>query len=118
MPAKRRAAPKKRKPATGRRRAPARRRQPARQGWLSKLLPSRQPPLQTLGIHRFSYEDELSSAERLQNRIDANKWRQSVRQTAAPYQTVLDTLGQADPRMRITSTSIKYPSWMTGSARK
>ena len=69
-------------------------------------------------MHRFSYDEELSSAERVQNRIDANKWRQSVRQTAAPYQTVLDTLGQADPRMRITSTSIKYPSWMTASVRK
>ena len=67
----------------------------------------------TFRLHRTrSYEEELPSYERVQNRIDASKFRQQKREgTGGPiFQTVLDTLGQAHPRMQM-STSFKTPAY-------
>lgn len=87
-------------------------RRPARQNWLGRLLGTKPEPLQVLGQHRFSYDEELPSYERLQNRIDASKFRQQKREgTGGPiFQTVLDTMGQAHPRMQM-STSFETPGY-------
>ena len=65
-----------------------------------------------LGVRRFTYEDELPSYERVQNRIAASKFRQQKREgTGGPiFETVLDTLGQAHPRMQM-STSFETPGY-------
>ena len=112
---RRRPAATKRKPCN---RRPATQRRPAaRQGWLARLVGAKPvgPGLFDsggLGDHRYTFQEELTSAERMENRIQANVFRDQKRKgTGGPiFRTVLDTLGQADPRMH-ASTSFRTPRY-------